>query len=125
MPWGFSQFELSATAPQRRNSSSVRHLLSRAQLNFVKAQVNAKAEPFYTEFQRAQTSEPGSLTYKVKDPPADGIVACGPYNRPDRGCWDEDKDSSAAYLQAVLWYITGNRVYAQNAIQIMMPTARI
>jgi hypothetical protein len=94
-------------------------LVSRAQLDFIKDQVNAKVEPFYTEFQRAQASEPGALDYKVKGPPADGTVACGPYNRPDRGCWDEDKDSSAAYLQALLWYITGNRVYAQNAIQIM------
>ena len=94
-------------------------LVSRAQLNFIKAQVKAKVEPFYTEFQRAQASAPGDLHYKVKGPPVDGVVACGPYNRPDKGCWDEDKDSSAAYLQALLWYITGNRAYARNAIEIM------
>ena len=29
------------------------------------------------------------------------------------------RTSSAAYLQAVLWYITGNHTYAENAIQIM------
>ena len=39
--------------------------------------------------------------------------ACGPISRPDLGCHDEE--APAAYLQAVLWYITDNRAYAQNA----------
>jgi hypothetical protein len=103
-------------------AQAMRHpgvLLSKAQLDFVKAQVSAKVEPFYTQFQRAQASEYADLNYKVKGPPADGIIACGPYSRPDKGCHDEDADASAAYLQALLWYITGNHAYAQNSIQIM------
>lgn len=31
----------------------------------------------------------------------------------------EDLDSSAAYLQALLWYITGNHTYADNAVRIL------
>lgn len=94
-------------------------LVSKAQLDFVKAQVNAKVEPFYTQFERAQASEYADLNYKVKGPPANGIIACGSHSHPDFGCHDEDADATAAYLQAVLWYITGNHAYADNAIRIM------
>lgn len=94
-------------------------LVNRAQLEFVKAQVKAKVEPFYTQFKEAQASEYGSLNYKLKGPPANGIIACGSYSRPDYGCHDEDADASAAYLQALLWYITGDHAYARNAMTIM------
>jgi hypothetical protein len=94
-------------------------LVSRAQLDFIKAQVKAKAEPFYTQFKRAQANQYGDLNYKLKGPPANGVIACGPISNPDLGCHDEDADASAAYLQALLWYITDNRAYAQNAIRIM------
>ena len=94
-------------------------LVSKVQLDFVKAQVAAKVEPFYTQFLHAQASEYGDLNYKVKGPPANGIIACGSYSRPNLGCYAEDADASAAYLQALLWYITGNRAYARNAITIM------
>jgi len=94
-------------------------LLSRAQLDFVKAQVNAKVEPFYTEFKRAQDSEYGDRHYQPKGPPQTGIIECGSFSRPDFGCKDEDADSSAAYIQALLWYITGDKTYAQNSIHIL------
>jgi hypothetical protein len=99
-------------------------LLSKAQLDFVKAQVNAKVEPFYAEYQRAAASPLGSLNYKVQGPYKGGIIQCGSYSKPSMGCKEADQDSSAAYLQAVLWYITGNRTYAQNAIDIMNTYAR-
>jgi Alginate lyase len=94
-------------------------LLSRAQLDFIKTQVAAKAEPFYEVFLEAQQSEVGDLHYKMQGPPADGVIACGSYSRPDIGCHPEDLDATAAYVQALLWYITGNHAYAQNAIDIM------
>ena len=103
-------------------SQSFQHpgvLVSKAQLDFVKAQVNAKVDPFYSEFQHAQASGFGDINYKVKGPPANGIIDCGWYSRPDFGCTDEDMDATAAYIQALLWYITGNHAYAQNAIRIM------
>ncbi len=99
-------------------------LVSQAQLDFVKEQVQAKAEPVYTQFLHAQASAFGDLNYKVKGPPPGGVIACGSYSRPDLGCHDEDADASAAYLQALLWYITGNHDYARNAIQIMNTYSR-
>jgi hypothetical protein len=94
-------------------------LVSRAQLDFVKAQVNAKVEPFHTEFERAKASEYGDLHYKTLGPPTSGVIECGSFSRPDFGCKDEDADSAAAYVQSLLWYITGNPAYAKNAIHIL------
>jgi hypothetical protein len=94
-------------------------LVSGAQLDYVKAQVKAKAQPIYGEFLKAKASEYGSLDYKMQGPPADGVIDCGPYSHPDNGCHAEDADASAAYLQSVLWTITGDHRYAENAIQIV------
>jgi hypothetical protein len=109
-------------AENRLHAQQFQHpgvLLSRAQLDFVKAQVAAKAEPFYTEFQRAQASEYGNLHYKVIGPPSNGIIECGSHSKPNFGCKDEDADASAAYVQSLLWYITGKPDYAKNAIAIL------
>ena len=94
-------------------------LVSGPQLDFVKAQVKAKAEPFYSEYQKAVASEYGALDYQLKGPPPTGIIDCGPVSHPDHGCHAEDADASAAYLQAVLWYISGDHRYAENSIRIV------
>jgi Alginate lyase len=94
-------------------------LVDRAQLDFLKSQVAAKTEPFYQEFLWAKAGEYGALDYHIQGPPPTGIIDCGSYSRPNNGCSAEDHDAAAAYLQAVLWYITGDRHYAQNAIDIL------
>lgn len=99
-------------------------LVSRGQLNFVRQQVKAKKQPIYGEFQKAAASPYAALDYKLLGPPPSGIVDCGPYSRPDHGCHAEDTDASAAYLQAVLWWITRDHRYAANSIHIMNTYAR-
>jgi hypothetical protein len=94
-------------------------LVSQAQLDFVKQQVANKAQPFYQEYVKATKSDYGSLTYKPKGPYPGGINQCGSNSTPDNGCQDADDDSAAAYVQALLWYISGNKNYADNAIAIM------
>ena len=94
-------------------------LVSREQLNFIKRQVQEKKEPIYGEFQKAVASQYAALDYKLMGPPTTGIIECGSYSRPDHGCHAEDADASAAYLQAVLWWITGDHRYADNSIRIM------
>lgn len=94
-------------------------LVSRDQLNFIRQQVKAKREPIYGEFEKAVASPYAALDYKPLGPPETGIIDCGPYSRPDHGCHAEDTDASAAYLQAVLWWITGDHRYAANSIRIM------
>jgi len=94
-------------------------LVSRAQLDFIKAQVNAKVDPIYTEFLNAQKSTYGSLTYSPQGPPSGGVIDCGSFSNPDIGCSTEDEDGTAAYTQALLYWITGNNTYGQNAIRIL------
>jgi MBG domain (YGX type) len=94
-------------------------LVSQAQLDFVKQQVNNQVQPFYQEYIKAQKSNYGSLTYKPEGPYTGGIIQCGSYSNPNDGCQSADDDSAAAYVQALLWYISDNPIYADNAIAIM------
>ncbi len=99
-------------------------LVSGEQLKFIKQQVQEKREPIYGEYLKAVASPLAAFDYKLLGPPATGIIDCGPYSHPDNGCHAEDNDASAAYLQAVLWWITGDHRYADNAIRIMNTYAR-
>jgi Alginate lyase len=94
-------------------------LLDRSQLDFLKAQVAAKANPYYQEFQWARSSPYGALDYHLQGPPSDNIIDCGSHSNPNHGCREEDSDASTAYLQSVLWTVTGDHRYAQNAINIL------
>jgi Alginate lyase len=94
-------------------------LLSQPQLDLLKSQVAAKANPYYEEFQWAKASHYGALDYHLQGPPSDNIIDCGSHSNPNHGCREEDSDASAAYLQSVLWAITGDHRYAQNAITIL------
>jgi hypothetical protein len=91
-------------------------LVNRAQLDFIKTKVAAGAEPWKSAFEAAKASELGSLTYVPKPWKT---CECGPFSRPDLGCKDEQRDSEAAYTQALLWYLFGNETYARNATNIM------
>jgi hypothetical protein len=108
--------------PLRAGAQTFQHpgvLVSQAQLDYIKAQVNAKVNPFYQEFLNAQASPYGSLTYTPQGPYTGGVNQCGSNSTPNNGCSAADADSAAAYVQALLWYITGNQTYANNAIAIM------
>jgi len=94
-------------------------LISKTQLDFIKAQVSQKVDPIYSAYQKAVASSFASKTYKTKGPPPGGIIDCGSYSNPNIGCSDADDDGSAALLQAVLWYITGDNEYSKNSISIM------
>ncbi|HEY1730591.1 MAG TPA: hypothetical protein VGG15_02535, partial [Terriglobales bacterium] len=94
-------------------------LVSRAQLDYMKTMVAAHTEPFYSAFIKAQNSPSGALNYQPYGPPSDGYIKCGPTSNPNIGCSNSDDDATAAYLQSLLWYITGNQQYANNAIKIL------
>jgi len=91
-------------------------LVNRAQLDFIKGKVAAGAEPWESAFEAAKASELGALDYTPKPWQT---CECGPRSNPNRGCKDEQRDSEAAYTQALLWYFSGNKTYATNAIKIM------
>jgi len=91
-------------------------LVNRAQLDFIKGKVAAGIEPWQSALAAAKSNDLGSLTYI---PHPWKTCECGPFSRPDLGCKDEQHDSEAAYTQALLWYLTGNKTYAENVINIM------
>jgi Alginate lyase len=94
-------------------------MLSQAQLDYMKIMVQAHVDPFYSAFLKAQNSSWGSLIYTPQGPPAGGIIQCGAVSVPNLGCSASDSDGTAAYVQSLLWYITGNQTYANNAINIL------
>jgi hypothetical protein len=91
-------------------------LLSRAQLDWVKSQVNAQAQPQLSAYNQMLASSYASLS---RTPKPRSNVECGSYSNPNNGCTDEREDAIAAYTDALAWYITGNSAYATKAIQLM------
>jgi hypothetical protein len=91
-------------------------LVNRGQLDEIKRRVAAGIEPQKTAFEALKSSPLGTLDYT---PHPRETVECGSNSRPDLGCKAEQADSEAAYGQALLWYITGNKVYAENSTKIL------
>jgi hypothetical protein len=91
-------------------------LVSRAQLDFVRAKVNANAQPWRDAYNQMIASQYASLS---RTPHPRAIVECGPTSNPNLGCTDERQDAIAAYTLALNWYITRDSRYADKAISIM------
>ncbi|MFD0522746.1 alginate lyase family protein [Paractinoplanes durhamensis] len=91
-------------------------LVSRAQLDFVKAKVAAGAQPWLAAYNQMKASSYASLT---RTPKPRATVECGSYSNPNNGCTDEREDAIAAYTDALAWYVTGNAAYAQKSIALM------
>ncbi|MEV0216165.1 alginate lyase family protein [Micromonospora sp. NPDC050695] len=91
-------------------------LVSRPQLDFVKAKVQAGEQPWRNAYNQMMGSRYASLS-RVPAPRA--TVECGQTSNPNYGCTDEREDAIAAYTDALAWYITGNSAYAQKSIALM------
>lgn len=94
-------------------------VVNQAQLDATQAAYQAGNSVIVDQVNKAKASNYGSLSYTVQGPWPGGINQCGSYSTPNNGCQEADNDSNAAYVQALLWYITGNQTYANNAIHIM------
>lgn len=94
-------------------------VVSQDQLNASRAAYQAGNSVIVDQVNKAKNSNYGSLSYSVKGPWPSGINQCGSNSNPNHGCQNADDDSNAAYVQALLWYMTGNQTYANNAIEIM------
>ncbi|MER5864384.1 alginate lyase family protein [Kitasatospora sp. NPDC002040] len=91
-------------------------LVGTGQLDFVRAKVNAGAQPWKAAYDQMHASRYASLTRTAK-PRA--VVECGSYSNPNYGCTDEREDAIAAYTLALEWYVTRDSRYAEKAIQLM------
>ncbi|MGW1466886.1 alginate lyase family protein [Streptomyces sp. NPDC002308] len=90
--------------------------VSRGQLDFARAQVNAGAQPWKSAYDQMIASGYASLSRTAK-PRA--TVECGSYSNPNNGCTDEREDAIAAYTDALAWYITRDERYAKKSIELM------
>jgi hypothetical protein len=89
---------------------------SKAQLDFVKVKVAAKAQPWTSAYNAMIGSSYASLS---RTPTPYQVVECGPYSDPNIGCTNERQDAIAAYTDALAWYLSGNAAYAQESIKLM------
>lgn len=103
-----------STAPTTFRHPGV--LVNQAQLDFVKTQIAAGAQPWTAAYGAAKASSWASASYTPKPVPQ---VQCGSNSNPDVGCKAEQGDASAAWTDALLWYFSGDKAYAAKAIQIM------
>jgi hypothetical protein len=91
-------------------------LNTKGQLDFMKQQVAAGAQPWKRAADALVAAPQAALGYQPK-PRA--VVACGSGGQPDLGCSDETNDSQAVYAHALLWIVTGNAQYAMDAVNIL------
>ncbi|MEV7552214.1 alginate lyase family protein [Amycolatopsis sp. NPDC089917] len=107
------------SAPAQSAPATFAHpgvLVSRPQLDFVRAKVQAGAQPWKQAYDAMLSSPYASLS---RSPKPRAVVECGPYSKPNIGCTDERQDAIAAYSLSLAWYITRDTKYATKAIEIM------
>jgi hypothetical protein len=90
--------------------------VSKGQLDFTRSKVNAGAQPWKGAFDRMMASKYADLN---RTPKPRAVVECGSYSNPNYGCTDEREDATAAYTQALAWYITRDERHAKKAIELM------
>ncbi|KPI15946.1 Alginate lyase [Actinobacteria bacterium OK074] len=108
-----------ATARAKPENAPFTHpgvLVSKAQLDTVRAHVKAADQPWLNAFLGMRDSKYGSYKYA---PQPYATVECPPDTRPGHGCVEEREDAIAAYTQALLWTVTGQRQHAAKSIEIM------
>jgi parallel beta-helix repeat protein len=87
---------------------------SRQDLDYMKKMVLAGEQPWKDAFDRLKNTKPLNFT-----PEPSAHVSVGPYGANNQGGDQLFKSANAAYNSALLWYITGNKDYANKAIEIL------
>lgn len=90
--------------------------VSKGQLDFAKAKVDAGAQPWKSAFDQMMASKYADLN---RTPKPRATVECGSYSNPNYGCTDEREDAIAAYTDALAWYFTRDERYAKKSIALM------
>lgn len=88
--------------------------MTSADLQYMKKQVLAGTQPWKDAFDRLK--ENADLQFQVK--PFTHVVR-GPYGKPNIGGDDLSKSANLAYDCALMGYITGEKAYAEKAIEIL------
>jgi hypothetical protein len=91
-------------------------LSNAAELEFIKAKVEAGVEPWKSAWEKLRDHPLSQLSW---EPRAIREVVRGAYNRPDIGASDLERDAAAAYAQAIRWWLSDDRAHASKAIEIL------
>ena len=91
-------------------------LQTRQGLALMKEKVTADEEPWKTAWSNLCAERYSSLDFQAK--PVAHVVR-GPYGRPSIGDRELTESANAAYSQAIQWVVTGDKVHAQKAIEIL------
>jgi hypothetical protein len=90
--------------------------VSKPQLDYVAKRVKGNEQPWTEAFS-------SMLAYNLSSPTRTAspyaTVECGPTSTPNFGCYVERDDSMAAYVNALAWWITKSKAYADKAIYYM------
>lgn len=87
---------------------------SKEDMEYMKQQVLAGKEPWKTAFENLKKESP--LDFKPK--PVTHI-SVGPYGANSIGGREYSSSATAAYNHALMWYVTGDKAYANKAIEIL------
>jgi hypothetical protein len=91
-------------------------LQTQESLEFMKLKVAAGEEPWKTAWSNLCSESYSSLNF---EPNPVAHVVRGPYGRPSIGDRELTESANAAYSQAIQWVVTGDKVHAQKAIEIL------
>jgi parallel beta-helix repeat protein len=83
-------------------------------LAYMKQLVLKGEQPYKAAFEKLKAATDTSFTYKPYT-----HVLRGPYGKPNIGGDDLSRSANMAYNNAVVWYITNNKKYANKAIEIL------
>lgn len=116
--FGLSLVGLSCLLLQVQVNAAFKHpglLHNQSDLDFIEQKVAAEEEPWMSGWKKLLESDISRLDWQPK---ASIDVLRGAYNKPDIGASDLEKDSAAAYSQALQWVVTGDPHHAEKAINI-------
>ena len=85
-------------------------------LEFVKAKIEAKEQPWLKTWEQLKNCEHAALDYR---PAPHTNVERGPYNRPNIGSSEFSRDGIAAYTHALCWALSGEKAHAIKAKEIL------
>lgn len=85
----------------------------------MRAAIANGASPQTEAFAAAKKSRYADPQWAIMGPPSNGTITCGSFSHPDIGCSAESDDGAAAYLQALLYQLSGEKAYAAKAIEIL------
>jgi hypothetical protein len=91
-------------------------LHSKQDIEFVKSKIRSGAEPWKSSWEKLKLSPKAELSWVSKPTK---VIEVGYYSKPDIGGTDFRNDGAAAYTCALRYVLSGEKAYAEKAIEII------